>query len=321
MTSRSSPIEIGFLLTPELAMLAFGSAVEPYRAANVTSGKELYRWTFLTDDGNAIAAGNGITLTPDQKPDITDRFDRIFVCGGVNTQLYKPEHSIRWLQHHAQNSTSIGSVSTGAWLLAHAGLLQGHRCTIHWQSIDAFREAFPDIKADPSVYVIENNRSTCCGGTGAFDMMAHLIADDYGDEVVTDVCTWLFHDRIRMATDVQGVAQHTALARKSPKLAAAFRVMGNHIEDRLTPGEIAAQIGVSQRQLERLFQRHMQCTPQQKYMDLRLQHAKRLLMETSLPILDISIAAGFTSQSHFTKCYRERFNCTPRSERVGHQEQ
>ena len=112
-------------------MLAFGSAVEPYRAANVTSGKELYRWTFLTDDGNAIAAGNGITLTPDQKPDITDRFDRIFVCGGVNTQLYKPEHSIRWLQHQSQNSTCIGSVSTGAWLLAHAGLLQGHLSLIH----------------------------------------------------------------------------------------------------------------------------------------------------------------------------------------------
>jgi len=204
MTSRNPPIEIGFLLTPELALLAFSSAVEPYRAANITSGKELYRWTFLTDNGTAIDAGNGITLTPDQKPDISDRFDRI-------------------------------SVSTGAWLLAHAGLLQGHRCTIHWQSIDAFREAFPDIKADPSVYVIENNRSTCCGGTGAFDMMAHLIADDYGDEVVTDVCTWLFHDRIRMATDVQGVAQHTALARKSPKLAAAFRVMASHIEDRLTP--------------------------------------------------------------------------------------
>ena len=147
MTSRTSPIEIGFLLTPELAMLAFSSAVEPYRAANVTSGKELYRWTFLTNDGSPIDAGNGITLTPDQKPDIADRFDRIFVCGGVNTQLYKPEHSIRWLQHHAQSTTCIGSVSTGAWLLAHAGLLHGHRCTIHWQSIDAFREAYPDIKA------------------------------------------------------------------------------------------------------------------------------------------------------------------------------
>ena len=80
MTSRTSPIEIGFLLTPELAMLAFSSAVEPYRAANVTSGKELYRWTFLTNDGSPIDAGNGITLTPDQKPDIADRFDRIFVC-------------------------------------------------------------------------------------------------------------------------------------------------------------------------------------------------------------------------------------------------
>ena len=291
--------------------------MEPYRAANVTSGRELYRWTFLTDDGKPLTAGNGITLTPDRMPDISDRFDRIFVCGGVNTQLYKPEHTIRWLQHHAQNGTTIGSVSTGAWLLAYAGLLQGQRCTIHWQSIDAFKEAYPDIKADPSVYVIENNRSTCCGGTGAFDMMAHLIAEDYGDEVVTDVCTWLFHDRIRMSTDVQGIAQHTALARKSPKLAAAFRVMASHIEDRLTPGEISARIGVSQRQLERLFQRHLQCTPQQKYMDLRLQHSKRLLMETSLPILDVSIAAGFTSQSHFTKCYRERFNCTPRSERVG----
>jgi len=198
-------------------MLAFGSAVEPYRAANVTSGKELYRWTFLSDDGAQVLAGNGIALTPDKQPDLKDRFDRIFVCGGVNTQLYKPEHSVRWLQHHAQNGTCMGSVSTGAWLLAHAGLLQGHRCTLHWQSLDAFREAYPDVQADPSVYVVEDNRSTCCGGSGAFDMMVHIIAEDHGDEIVTDVCNWLFHDRIRMPTDVQGIAQHTALARKSPK--------------------------------------------------------------------------------------------------------
>ena len=308
---------IAFLLTPEFAMLAFGSAVEPYRAANITSGKTLYKWTFLTDDGEQIEAGNGLLVTPDKKPSVSDKYDRIFVCGGVNSQRYHPDYSIRWLQQQALAGTPIGGISTGAWTLAHAGLLSHKRCTIHWQSIDAFREAFPEIKADPSVYVVENNRYTCCGGTGALDLMVHLIAEDYGDELVTDVCTWLFHDRIRVSTDVQGVAQHTALARKSPKLAAAFRVMATHIEDRLTPGEISASIGVSQRQLERLFQRHLQCTPQQKYMDLRLQHARRLLLETSLPILDISIAAGFTSQSHFTKCYREKFRRTPRSERVG----
>ncbi len=298
-------------------MLAFGSAVEPYRAANITSGKNLYRWTFITDDGKPITAGNGLRVTPDKYPDSTDRFDRIFVVGGVNSRQHKPDTTIRWLLQQAHSGTAIGAISTGTWVLANAGLLHGRRCTIHWQSIDAFKEAYPDIKADPSVYVVENNRYTCCGGTGALDMMVHLIAEDYGDNVVTDVCTWLFHDRIRISTDVQGVAQHTALARKSPKLAAAFRVMSSHIEERLTPGEIAADIGVSQRQLERLFQRHLQCTPQQKYMDLRLQHARRLLLETSLPILDISIAAGFTSQSHFTKCYREKFRRTPRSERLG----
>ncbi len=318
MIDRASPtVELAFLLTPEFAMLAFSSAIEPFRAANITAGQQLYHWTILTDDGRPIEAGNGLLVTPDGQPDPKTRFDRIFVCGGVSTQLYKPEATIRWLQQQAQAGTAIGGISTGTWLLANAGLLQGRRCTIHWQSIDAFREAFPDIKSDPSVYIAENNRYTCCGGTGALDLMAHLIAEDYGEEVVTDVCTWLFHDRIRISSDVQGIAQHTALARKSPKLAAAFRVMSSHIEDRLTPGEISASIGVSQRQLERLFQRHLQCTPQQKYMDLRLQHARRLLLETSLPILDISIAAGFTSQSHFTKCYREKFRRTPRSERIG----
>jgi len=317
MASSISPKHIAFLLAPEFAMLAFGSAIEPYRAANITSGNNLYQWTFLTDNGESVKAGNGLVVLPDQKPSLADKFDRVFVCGGVDSQRYRPEYSMRWLQQQAQAGTPIGGISTGAWTLAHAGLLSGKRCTIHWQSIDAFREAYPDIKADPSVYVIEDNRYTCCGGTGALDLMVHLIAEDYGDELVTDVCTWLFHDRIRVSTDVQGVAQHTALARKSPKLAAAFRVMATHIEDRLTPGEISASIGVSQRQLERLFQRHLQCTPQQKYMDLRLQHARRLLLETSLPILDISIAAGFTSQSHFTKCYREKFRRTPRSERVG----
>lgn len=315
MSARPHPINLAFLLTPEFALLAFASAIEPYRAANLTSGRELYKWTFLTEDGLPVRAGNGLQVAPTRKPEQTDKFNRIFVCGGVHTQRYKSETTLRWLQQQAQLGTALGGISTGSWALASAGLLHGKRCTIHWQSIDSFREAFPDIKTDPSVYVIDNNRYTCCGGTGALDMMMHLIADDYGEEIVNKVCSWLFHDRIRVATDVQGVAQHTALSRKSPKLASAIRVMSSHIEDRLTPGEISASIGVSQRQLERLFQRHLHCTPQQKYMDLRLQHARRLLQETSLPILDISIAAGFTSQSHFTKCYREKFHRTPRSER------
>ena len=317
MSAHEPPIKLVFLLTPDFAMLAFGSAIEPYRAANIAAGRKLYDWTIITADGNPVNAGNGLLVTPDCAPEDAVDVDRLFVCGGVQMQQYKPDNVIRWLQNQAQRGTAIGAVSTGAWVLAHAGLLQGYRCTIHWQSLDALREDFPDIKVDPSVYVLEERRYTCCGGTGALDMMVHLIAEDYGDDVVTDVCTWLFHDRVRVSTDVQGVAQQTALARKSPKLAAAFRVMSAHIEDRLTPGQISAQIGVSQRQLERLFQRHLDCTPQQKYLDLRLQHARRLLLETSLPILDISIAAGFTSQSHFTKCYRERYQRTPRSERLG----
>jgi len=316
MADQNRPIQLAFLLTPEFALLAFASAIEPYRAANLTSGQQLYRWIFLTEDGLPVRAGNGLKVVPDRQSLPDDKFDRVFVCGGVHAQRYRSERTTSWLQQQARHGTALGGISTGTWTLASAGLLQGQKCTIHWQSIDAFSEAFPDVITERSVYVAESNRYTCCGGTGALDLMVHLIGEDYGGEIVDQVCSWLFHDTVRQSTDLQGVAQHTALARKSPKLAAAIRVMSAHIEDRLTPGEISANIGVSQRQLERLFQRHLQCTPQQKYMDLRLQHAQGLLQETTLPILDISIAAGFTSQSHFTKCYREKFHRTPRSERT-----
>ncbi len=298
-------------------MLAFGSAVEPYRAANICSGVEHYRWSFLSEDGKPVTASNGMQVVPDRAPVDDDQFDRLFVCGGINTRHYKHQSIMQWLGKLAQNNTPLGGISTGTWTLAHAGLLEHSSCTIHWQSLDAFREAYPDIATTPSVYVIDGERLTCCGGTGALDLMVHLIATDCGDDVVTDVCTWLFHDRIRVDTDVQGVALHASLAQKSVKLATAFRVMSAHIEKRLTPKQIAAKTGISQRQLERLFQAHLQCTPQQKYMNLRLQHARRLLLETSLTILDISTATGFTNQSHFTKCYREQYNQTPRSMRLG----
>jgi len=311
---------IGFLLTPGFAMMAFAAAIEPLKAANNLSGEQHYRWTLYSADGEPVPSSNGIEVVPHKAAAAEVNLDRLFVCGGAISQLHTEPHVLRWLRREAGRGTTLGALSTGSYLLAEAGLLDGYRCTLHWVSLAAFREAYPRVEATHAVYEIDRERITCAGGTSAMDLMLHLIGEDCGHELVTDICTWFMHTRMRTPQDQQGMAERLSLSRKSPRLAAAVNLMASNLEFPLRPREIADGTELSLRQLERLFKRYMSCTPQRYYLEMRLQHARRLLLETSLPVLQVSIASGFATQSHFSKCYREYYGKTPKNERQAQRE-
>lgn len=306
---------IGLLLVPEFSMMAFSAAVEPLRAANDFTGAPAFSWSIFSADDGPVVASNGITITPTHKRLASPALDHLFVCSGKSVSDYRDEGVFRWLRQLAHRGTSIGSVSTGAFILARSGLLDGYRCTIHWESLPGFREEFPEAHATRSVYEIDRNRCTCSGGTAAVDLMLKLITDELGVDTALAVAQQFQHDRVRTSDDKQGNARDAIVNFQSPRLAAAISLMYANIETPITPNGIAAAVGLSLRQLERLFHKYCDNTPQRYYLALRLEHARRLLLETNMSILSASIAAGFASQSHFTKCYRTHFQRTPKQER------
>jgi transcriptional regulator GlxA family with amidase domain len=306
---------IGFLLLPEFAMMAFTSAIEPLRCANRLAPAPLYRWTLHSADGAPVTAANGVTVLADDGIGHDDRPDMVLVCGGVGAHRYDDPRVMRWLRQQASRSIDMGSLSTGSFILARAGLLKGHRCTIHWESLPALQEAFPEIEATNRIYEIDRGRLTCSGGTAALDMMLRLIAEDTDPELAAEICRNFHHDRVRTAEDRQHHAERLRLGRHSAKLAEAVELMARNIEFPLTPKNVADTVGVSLRQLERLYRQHLSATPHGHYLELRLCHARRLLLETSMSVLDVSLASGFSTQSHFTRCYRQCFGRTPTAER------
>lgn len=309
------PEPIGFLLVPKFSMMAFAAAVEPLRAANRMSGHALYSWHLLTKDGAPVAASNGIVLSPESNIAEARHLTTMFVCAGLDVHLYRDKEVFSWLRRLARNGVHIGALCSASHILARAGLLEGYRCTIHWENLLGFSEEFPDIDVSADLFEIDRNRFTCSGGTAALDMMLHRIAPRYGKELATAVSDQLIHDRIRGPHDQQRLTLQSRLGIRDAKLLSVVAQMEANIEEPLSRNALARSVELSTRQLERLFGDKLGGTPRRYYLGLRLRHARQMLLQTDLSVLGVALACGFVSASHFSKCYREYFDKTPRDER------
>ncbi len=306
----------GFLLVPQFPMMAFTSAVEPLRAANRISGQALYAWQVVSADGQPVTASSNIDIVADSGLERTGKLDTLFVLAGLEAHKYDNKPVFAWLRRLARSGCRLGALSAGSYVLARAGLLDGRRCTIHWENAVAFREAFPNIEVTEELFEVDDGRLTCSGGTAALDLMLSLIGLEHGRGLATKVAEQFIHERIRDTHDHQRMALRNRLGISHPKMLAVIGDMERHLEDPLPRSELARRASLSTRQLERLFRRYLDRTPTRYYLELRLARARHLLSESSLSILDVALACGFVSASHFSKCYRECFGKTPREERL-----
>jgi transcriptional regulator GlxA family with amidase domain len=309
----------GFFLVPRFAMLAFTSALEPLRAANLLSGRELYRWCAISRDGRPVAASNGLQIIAEASIESLGSgardLDDIMVCSGLDAHVFGDKAVFAWLRRAAREGVRIGAVSDGAFILARAGLLNGYKCTIHWQCLPGFAETFPDIAVDAELYRIDRNRMTASGGTAALDLMLHLIEMDHGRDLAIAVAEQLLHERIRGDEDRQRMPLRVRLGLGHPKVLEVITLMEENLEEPISCVDLAERCGVSTRQMERLFRKYLGRTPRRYYLQLRLQRARRLLNESSLPVMEVALACGFVSPSHFAKCYREQYKQVPKSTR------
>lgn len=312
------PHHIAFVLVHNYSLIAFASALEPLRLANLLSERDVYSWSCHTLDGNPVNASNGLSTQPDGSIKAIGNAELIVVCAGLNVERQNhPKALLSRLRYLSSHGAMIGAICTGTYILAKAGLLKDHRCTIHWESLRGFREEFPDIEVTAELFEFDRRRVTSAGGTASLDMMLHYVATQNGMALATSIADMMMHHHIRSGDDPQRPDLRVRLGVSHPKLVAAIALMEADVETPLNCGEIAAAVDLSARQLERLFAKHLATTPMRYYLRLRLVQARRLLTQTSLSVLRIGLGCGFVSASHFSKCYREQFNKTPSQERVG----
>ena len=303
--SVTSTQTVGFLLVPGFALMSYAAAIEPLRAANLLSGKELYRWWHAAPGGKPVMASNGVAIIPDYGTADRDA-DMVFVCAGGNPAIFDDKPVFAWLRRLARKGVTIGGISGGPYVLAKAGLLGERRATLHWEHMPAFREAFPDVTVVPSLFEIDGNRITCSGGISALDMMVALIERDHGRQLAASVGDWFLHTHIREGFGPQRMDLRYRLGVADEKLLSVLGAMERSIEMPLPRAQLARGAGISLRQLERLFQRHVGHGIHSHYRWLRLERARQLLRETTLPVLDVALATGFASSSQFARAYRKQ---------------
>ncbi len=306
---------VDVLLLPNFSMMAFASTVEPLRAANQLAGEALYAWRTFSLDGHTVAASNGIVVEPSGGLADAGAGSVLFVCAGLGAEhLNEPRLSTR-LRELARKGVALGGVCTGTIALARAGLLDDYRCTLHWENIEGFVEAFPHLDVTATLFEIDRDRFTSSGGTAPMDMTINWVGQQHGEDLAVRVAEFLVHHAVRHPHDPQRMPIQYRTGISHPKLLAAIAHMEAYVESPVGLDDVAHAVALSPRQLERLFKQRLGKTPTRYYLELRLQRARLLLQQTSMSVIQVAVASGFSSASHFARCYRQCFGRTPRTER------
>ena len=311
-----------FYLVPNFSMIAFATAIEPLRLANRFHPGEPYDWRLVSSDGEPVTASNGVSMQVDVSlADLAApsqehvHADVVLVCSGLNVERYQNPRLFAWLRRLHGHGITVGGLCTGAWILAEVGLLERCRCAIHWENLPGFTEKFPGIEVHSSLFEMDRNIYTCAGGTASLDMMLHIISEQLGDAIVTKVCEQCLADRVRNAYDRQRLPLNARRGMKNKKLMYIVEQMEANIAEPLSLAELSDRTHLSRRHIERMFRQHVGQSPARFYLGLRLEYARSLLLQTDLNIVDVAVASGFVSASHFSKCYRNRYGVSPQVDR------
>ncbi|MBT4999950.1 MAG: GlxA family transcriptional regulator [Tateyamaria sp.] len=310
--------DIGFLIFPGFPMACLTSMIEPLRAANEIVGYEVFRWSLVSEDGGRTEASARVSFEPDKSLCEIDKVDQIYLLSDPSSNFKSSKRSHGHLRKLAKHGAILGAVSGGVFPLARSGLLTGYIASVHWCYEGAFGEEFPELKTSKDVITIDSCRITASGAAAAFDLSLHMIEEAFGADVATEVACWFQHPLVRG----QGVSQQKpTFANESTNdmlpssVRDAVTMFSNHLDDPLNISDVAREVGVSVRQLERLFQKTTGRTPLIYYRSLRMHKARQLLLYSTYSISQIAAAVGYSSSFTLNKNYLEVFGILPREER------
>lgn len=308
----TSPTHVGFVMIPRFNMLTLTTIIEPMRIANYLAPKQLYQWDYRSPEPGPVIASNGLqvecrALDTKQSPPP----DIVIVLGSWGADHYHNATLFNWLRRIARTGSKLIGVELGVYALARAGLLAGHRATTHWSCKPGFVEAFPNVDVCEQLYTVDQNLMTCAGGTAGLDLMLHIVSSQHGEQLAAEVANQVMHYPRRAADSAQRHATGGVNHQIHADVRAAISMLEARIEEPLTVSQLSRALGVSQRQLERLFRRDTGCTIIQFSNLLRLQYARVLLTSTRMSIREVSASCGFNSLSYFSLCFKKTFGKKP----------
>jgi AraC family transcriptional regulator, L-arginine-responsive activator len=307
--------QVAIVALPPVSMSGVGPIVDALNLANEIDGRALYRWRMVSWNGRPVPLSGGAQWPAD------DTFGDALACDWliVVTERYQQFADYRLflasLARVGQRTPLVTGIHHGIWWLAMAGQLQGYRVAVNWETYQQFAEQFERTIVTQHIYEIDRDRATCAGGQATLDFMLAMIGRDHGPELAERIADALGASTLRSGDERQRIPFVTAPGERHPRLNDALLLMEANIEDPLTTDEIAELVGVSRRQLERLFRQYLSAMPSKYYLGLRLAKARSQLQRTSKSVVQISLACGFSSAAHFSNAYRERFGVTPREDR------
>lgn len=308
---NKNAFRVGFVLIDGFPLMSYASAMEPLRAANLLAGRTLYNIRHVPIIGARSISSSGAVVAADAFLGEQVDFDLVLVVAGGDLSQIRIPRLESWLRLLASDEMLIGGVSGGPILLAHAGIMEGRRTTVHWEHALALAEISPRIIVERSLYVRDRDRLTCAGGTAPLDMMHALIAEHHGPTFARKISDWFLHTDIRLGDDDQraGLAERHNIT--DEVILKALEAMENHIADPLELSQIAILAGLGARQLSRVFRAKLDVSTIEYYRQMRLQKAHSLLRLSSLSIQDIAVATGFANGAHFSRQYRQQHGHSP----------
>ncbi len=312
------PFRIGLLIFPAFNSLAVNAFIDPFRIANYLQGNPNYKWDYLSLNGEETTASNGFTVA---KCPAFYEFEGGLDCLVINAswtpEKFQERPLQKWLRQLDDHHVQLIGLDTGAFVLAFAGLLEGYKATVHYEHLASFDELFPDVHAEQSFFVIDRNRVSCSGGVAATDLALELIRRHHGMTLANSVAKYIFKSRIRGENEQQLSTTEEPIGQEMPEIIQeALLLIEQNVEKPLTIPELALKTGMSQRQLERLFQKYLGVTPYRFYLNIRLHRARAFLTQTELSISEIAVACGFKSAEHFSRTYKKQFGLPPHQDRI-----
>jgi len=315
MNSRSLH-RIGFILLPNFALMSYAAAIEPLRAANLLAGLPIYEAIPYSLDGEPVRSSVGVSVECRNVEGLDATLHFVFVCAGGQPSDWTRTRGIqRALQRMTRLGVRLGGISSGAYVLAAAGLLDRHEFTIHWEHAPVLAETFPHLKPRQARYVIDGNCITCAGGVAPLEMMRALIAERMGTDFAGRVSDWYLHSHTTDPNGPQRASHAERFGTHHPALLTVLQKMEASIEQPLSRNVMADLARVTPRHLDRLFKSELGVSFLVTYRRIRLEHARRLLIQSPLSISQIAVACGFLSAGHFSRTFKTEFGLTPAAAR------
>jgi transcriptional regulator GlxA family with amidase domain len=310
--------EIGIVVFDDVLLLDLAGPGDVFGRANFLLNRagepDRYRVTALSAFGGEIHASSGLRLQTAAlpAPEIC-AFDTVLVAGGPG--VMKARHDLQlhnWLRAVEPRVNRLGSVCTGAYVLAEAGMLSGKRATTHWNHATEFAQRYPDVLLNiDAMFVREGKLFSSAGATAGIDLALGLVDEDFGRDLALAIARELVVFRVRSAGQTQYSTALISYGSESGRVQKATEFILRNLESGVALDEVAAHVCLSPRQLTRKFKDAMGISPSQYISAAQIDLARELLSGTDQPFEKIALRCGFSGRQQLARVFAKALGMKP----------